>query len=321
MAKAVICEASVIEFKSDLSGRASVRGIASGDGGGSGSRGNLAAETPALSVGFSTIRDGGLDGGFTMSDTHMMRGFAFVCALLSVMQLSCGGRTLLAVDAGQPDGGGGGTGGIAAGGAGSGSNAGASGQGLPEPPRCGGDPVVLDPVLDAKVHEALHLAPGALLSAADVATLTELIVPEGRVSTFGGLECLTSLELLVVIGGGSFADLSPLTGLTKLRTLYLAFGKISDVAPLARLPTIDWLYLDANQVVDVSPLARLPRLTNLSVIGNQVHDVTPLLALQNLIELMLDDNPIDCADPAQRAALSEFGTRIESLYANGLGCD
>ena len=82
------------------------------------------------------------------------------------------------------------------------------------------------------------------------------------------------------LGGNQISDISPLAGLTKLRSLDLQGNQISDINPLAGLTELKWrLRLENNQISDVSPLTELINLEALYLQGNPIKDREPLLAL------------------------------------------
>jgi len=101
------------------------------------------------------------------------------------------------------------------------------------------------------------------------------------VSPLSGLVALQSLYL----GGTQVADVSPLSGLVALQSLDLRETQVADVSPLSGLVALESLYVGGTQVADVSPLSGLVALKSLDLLGTQVADVSPLsglVALQSL---------------------------------------
>lgn len=88
-------------------------------------------------------------------------------------------------------------------------------------------------------------------------------------------------------------SLSPLSGLTGLRSLRLAENRISNVSSLAGLIGLKRLDLPQNQIVDISPLSGLTGLTELYLHANRISDVSSLAGLINLEWLDLRVNQID----------------------------
>ncbi len=105
------------------------------------------------------------------------------------------------------------------------------------------------------------------------------------------------LRFLYIRSVPPVSDISPLTGLTELRSLYLNIAKISDVQPLAGLKNLETLSLHTNQINDITPLAKLTNLRDLSLYHNQISDISPLVELVNLQTLYLSGNPIKDITP------------------------
>lgn len=127
-------------------------------------------------------------------------------------------------------------------------------------------------------------------------TLNEGDFPAGPIGDLTGLEAFTNLLSLTsppfLQEGHTFTDLSPLSALTKLRTLSLPHGAIADLTPLAGMTQLTSVHLVRNRVSDPSPLAGLTRLTLLDLGGNQVRDLSRVPALPALTTLLLQDNGI-----------------------------
>ena len=121
--------------------------------------------------------------------------------------------------------------------------------------------------------------------------LTFLSVGEGPISDLSPLSGLTKLRKLKVFGTSN-TDLSPLSGLTKLRELTLSHGRIEDISALEELTGLTRLWLWENQIEDISALSGFTDLTFLSLGKNNVSDISALSGLTNLTELFLQDNNI-----------------------------
>ncbi|GAA3599549.1 hypothetical protein GCM10022198_24790 [Klugiella xanthotipulae] len=119
--------------------------------------------------------------------------------------------------------------------------------------------VIVTPVAfaDAKlascVTSSLGLAPDAIVTVAEAATITSLNCDSQGIVSLGGIESLTGIVNLS-LASNAIVDVTPLAGLTTLSTLQLQENKISDVAPLSALPRLKWLYLWTNQIADLSSL-------------------------------------------------------------------
>ena len=163
-----------------------------------------------------------------------------------------------------------------------------------------------DPALRAVVEAALGKAPGASITASELATLTTLEAPwGGAVRDLTGLELAGNLEVLR-LNGNQVADLSPLAGLERLREALLHYNHISDLGPLAGLSALDHLDVGANPVSDLTPLTRLPRLRILRVGGpsSRVLDPSPLARLSQLQQLYADG--VGISDLSLLSALREL---------------
>ena len=134
-----------------------------------------------------------------------------------------------------------------------------------------------DPALRAAVEEALGKAPGAAVTAQDMASLTELQAASRGVRDLTGLELATALESLS-LRGNEIVDLAPLAGLERLSTLDLRSNRVADLGPLSDLPGLWQLSLSGNPVSDLSPLSRLDgvRYLHLSDTGADFSDVAGL---------------------------------------------
>jgi hypothetical protein len=93
------------------------------------------------------------------------------------------------------------------------------------------------------------------------------------------------------------ADLSPLAGLTSLKTVGVSYTQVDDLSPLAGLKELELLFLDNTPVTDLSPLAGLTNLAWIASQRTQVGDLTPLAGLKNLRKLWLDDTQVSDLTP------------------------
>ena len=98
--------------------------------------------------------------------------------------------------------------------------------------------------------------------------------------------------------------MSPLAGLTSLRTLLLTDNAIEDVSSLASLTSLRVLWLRHNEISDMSPLAGLTLLRDMNLQNNAISDVSPLAGLMSLEVLQLHENAI--VDVSPLAGLTEL---------------
>ena len=166
---------------------------------------------------------------------------------------------------------------------------------------------------DAKLHAAIASALGkesnALITADEMATLTDLDAPNSGIRDLTGLEFATSLTRLHLgtdsaegrfVNSNDISDLTPLAGLTNLTHLHLHRNSIADLTPLAGLTNLTRLSLSENSIADLTPLARLTNLTHLHLHRNSIADLTPLARLTNLTRLSLGENSIADLTPLAR---------------------
>ncbi len=138
-----------------------------------------------------------------------------------------------------------------------------------------------DPNLRSAVEAALSKGPGAVITAAEMAKLENIVADEAGISDLTGLEAATKLER-IEFRRNAITDLTPLAGLTRLNNIKLRGNKITDISPLAKLTNVDWLGLEENTITDLSPLKGLVKLNGIGIEGNPVSDVSSLASLISL---------------------------------------
>lgn len=142
-----------------------------------------------------------------------------------------------------------------------------------------------------------------------LADLMRLDVSQNSISDYSPISALPQLkELCIGDNGAEYTDLSFLSGLTRLTTLYAPWCGISDISVLENMPDLEYLQLFHNHVSDVSPLRALEKLSYLELGSNSITDVAPLFGLAALTHIGVDNNPIP------EAALEEFYTPKEEDY-------
>ena len=109
----------------------------------------------------------------------------------------------------------------------------------------------------------------------------------------------------------NISDISPLTGLTELKSLDLSSNSISDVSPLEGLPKLERLYLSGNNITDISMLRGLTGLKFLWLHSNNISVISLPSELTKLEQLYLDDNNI-----RDLPSFLEF-TELDILSLNG----
>ena len=139
-----------------------------------------------------------------------------------------------------------------------------------------------DPNLRAAVEAALSKAPGAVITAGDMARLERIEADESEIRDLRGLEAATNLERIEFRHNSQYPTYRRSGGLTRLNNIKLRGNRITDISPLAGLINVDWLGLEENAIEDLSPLAGLIKLNGIGISENPVSDVSPLAALISL---------------------------------------
>ena len=179
-----------------------------------------------------------------------------------------------------------------------------------------------DPILKALVAVQLGVTNPTV---ADMVFLKELNAPGRGISDLTGLEYATNLTSLNLgelfyywvwppeLRTNQIQDITPLSGLTGLKSLDISNNQITDISALSGLTALETLALYNNQITDISALSGLSNLTSLDMEHNQITDITPLSGLTNLKSLELSSNPI-----TGTSALSTL-TGLESLLLSRAG--
>ena len=209
----------------------------------------------------------------------------------------------------------------------------------PQTERIPGESVYIpDPNLRAVIEEVLDKAPGATITADEMATLEtfETLADAKGIRDLTGLESATNMRDLWLkgnkhisdlspiaglrnlwaldIGGNSVSDLSPVAGFTNLVKLNIGNNKISDLSPLEGLKNLEYFKSWNNFLSDLSPLMKLPNLWNIDICGGNP-DISVLKDAKNLKELYLNFCGVSDTDLSTLANLTNL-THL-SVAANG----
>ncbi len=158
-----------------------------------------------------------------------------------------------------------------------------------------------DANLRAAIKTNLGKASDEPITSFEMVFLSELEAPNSNISDLTGLELATNLTWLHLGYGdmvgfprnsNNISDFSPLSNLTRLRTLDLANTGISDITLLSNLTSLERLYLPNNDISDVSTLSNLTSLRLLHLPNNDISDVSTLSNLTSLERLNLSGNDI-----------------------------
>ncbi len=139
----------------------------------------------------------------------------------------------------------------------------------------------------------------------DLLSLTSLSItslqPYGTLKTLEGLQFAVNLEEISLpfpiayphpYAAHSVNDLTPLAGLSHLKSIYLKTSGIKDILPLSNLDNLESLSLMDNLITDLSPLTHLDSLTTLQLSGNPIEDIAPLKNLTRLETLWLGETAL-----------------------------
>ncbi|WP_083918254.1 COR domain-containing protein [Methylosarcina fibrata] len=115
----------------------------------------------------------------------------------------------------------------------------------------------------------------------------------------------------------AFSDLSPLSSLKTLRTLYIPNTPVTDLTPLSGFKNLLWLDISNTQVTDLTPLADSKNLQMIFASNTQVTDLTPLSDFVNLERLEVSNTPVNDVRPlsglANLYALDITETQVNDL--------
>ena len=164
--------------------------------------------------------------------------------------------------------------------------------------------------------------------------LQEMVVVDCALNTLRGLPDLNPSLRKLVLSGNDLSDISELSEMKNVHTLWLDVNRIGDLSPLSGMESLRTLKFDRNQVRNLQPLNEVPVLTSVSAnnngIGsleglrnnktisslllreNQITDITPLTTMASLVSVNLERNNIDIREGA-RGLL-----QIQGLAARGV---
>ncbi len=151
-----------------------------------------------------------------------------------------------------------------------------------------GGVAIPDPNLRAAIAEALGKAPDAVITMADMATLTHLDVEGMDIQDLEGLQFASNL-LRLNLRGNPLSDLSPVEGLTKLQEIEFQDTQVADLSPLSGLRDLEIINASQTRIFSLAPLAGLTKLRKLDTVHSDITDLSPLAGLTNLTRLLLYD--------------------------------
>ena len=168
--------------------------------------------------------------------------------------------------------------------------------------------------LRAVIEEALGKAPGAPITAEEMATLVDLrrMAESKGISDLTGLEFATNLRYLRFPHNKNISDLSPIAGLHELRVLDITANSISDLSPLAGLKNLESINVTGNGISDLSPLEGLESLEEFLSWNNLFSDLSPLVKLTKMSLQKIDI----CGGDPDISVLKD-AKNLKELYLRG----
>jgi internalin A len=171
------------------------------------------------------------------------------------------------------------------------------------------------PAIEQAVRDKLPKKEGTItkadLSRLRSLNLSQLELSELDICLFSAMTGLKELAL----GRGSYDDLSPIAGATKLESLRASISQVRDLSPLSKMTKMDRLDLGRTQVADLAPLAAMTELTELQLDDTPVDDVTVLAKLTKLQNLSIKRTRVKDV-----SALKPL-KKLKFLYVNGAPVD
>jgi len=151
----------------------------------------------------------------------------------------------------------------------------------------------------------------AIPGLSSLASLKSLDISDNQLTEISGIENCKSLETLNINDNGTKNDAGE-----KLTA-------ISDLSPVSKLTALDTLYADGNNITDISPIAPLKEtLKTLSLKNNKITSISVLKDFYNLATLNLDGNmitdfsPISELEAAGSASISGQDNQITENGSN-----
>lgn len=111
------------------------------------------------------------------------------------------------------------------------------------------------------------------------------------------LKYLTNLTNLQLSDNSGITDLSALSGLTKLESLWLDNTGISDISPISGCKNLRELGIKNTKVKDISVISNFPRLKKLVAVNCNISDISSVANCPEMYEIWLSYNPITDFSP------------------------
>ena len=139
----------------------------------------------------------------------------------------------------------------------------------------------------------------------------------GGISDISALSGLTKLTTLYLHSNNvGVGNISALSGLTKLTNLSLGGNGISDISALSGLTKLTNLYLSLNRITDISALSGLTKLTRLDLEANNVGNISALSGLTKLTNLYLGFSAIGSVTHTSGTTFGQTATYSSGFYSS-----
>ena len=168
------------------------------------------------------------------------------------------------------------------------------------------DPFTRDDLLKLQRLDPYKYGVKSLKGLEHAKNLTWFSFAENDVSDLSPLSGLMKLETLYGWQNPNLVDITPLVNLTRLKELNLGVCRIRDISALAELRQLEILILYYNHISDIRPLKNLTRLVELRINDNAISDIRPLSGLSRLEILHIQNNRIVSYASLDTSALVDF---------------
>lgn len=187
-----------------------------------------------------------------------------------------------------------------------------------------------EPVLELEISRSLGVSPSEITESLLGEKLKILELSDSQLRDLRGLEHALNLEILV-LRNNLIEDLSPLSGLNKLKRLDLSGNRIAGLKNLVDVSTINTgqssvsalthLNLSGNKLRGLSGINYFSNLLNLNVSKNSLIDLQGLSSLKKLLTLNASENQlgfVESYQDANRNKKYDLGEPFNDVSGNGI---
>ncbi len=188
-----------------------------------------------------------------------------------------------------------------------------------------------EPVLELEISRSLGVSPSEITESLLGEKLKILELSDSQLRDLRGLEHALNLEILV-LRNNLIEDLSPLSGLNKLKRLDLSGNRIAglkknlvDVSSIntgkSSVSALTHLNLSGNKLRGLSGINYFSNLLNLNVSKNSLTDLQGLSSLKKLLTLNASENQlgfVESYQDANRNKKYDLGEPFNDVSGNGI---